>query len=87
MPHTKVPGSAAAHASPPVFMTFETPSESTVALAQGSLCPGPASGRTMKTSMLTNRRTEDPTSGNAWENQALFDFEDRALPAMNEFRR
>ncbi len=29
----------------------------------------------------------DPTSGNAWENQALFDFDDRALPAMNEFRR
>ena len=30
---------------------------------------------------------EDPTSGNAWENQALFDFEDRPLPAMNELRR
>jgi arabinogalactan endo-1,4-beta-galactosidase len=29
----------------------------------------------------------DPTSGNAWENQALFDFADRALPAMDEFRR
>ena len=29
---------------------------------------------------------EDPTSGNAWENQALFDFEDRPLPAMDEFR-
>ncbi|MEU4546238.1 glycosyl hydrolase 53 family protein [Nonomuraea dietziae] len=24
----------------------------------------------------------DPTSGNAWENQALFGFDDRALPAM-----
>ena len=28
----------------------------------------------------------DPTSGNAWENQALFDFDDRLLPAMREFR-
>jgi arabinogalactan endo-1,4-beta-galactosidase len=28
----------------------------------------------------------DPSSGNAWENQALFDFDDRALPAMNEFK-
>jgi arabinogalactan endo-1,4-beta-galactosidase len=27
----------------------------------------------------------DPASGNAWENQALFDFDDRALPAMDEF--
>lgn len=27
----------------------------------------------------------DPTSGNAWENQALFDFNDRALPALREF--
>ncbi len=27
----------------------------------------------------------DPSSGNAWENQALFDYDDRALPAMNEF--
>jgi arabinogalactan endo-1,4-beta-galactosidase len=27
----------------------------------------------------------DPQSGNAWENQALFDYDDRALPAMNEF--
>lgn len=25
-------------------------------------------------------------SGNAWENQALFDFNDRPLPAMDEFR-
>ncbi|MDT7843668.1 glycoside hydrolase family 53 protein [Streptomyces justiciae] len=25
---------------------------------------------------------EDPTSGNAWENLALFDFEDRALPGL-----
>jgi arabinogalactan endo-1,4-beta-galactosidase len=28
----------------------------------------------------------DPASGNAWENQALFDFDDRLLPAMREFR-
>jgi arabinogalactan endo-1,4-beta-galactosidase len=28
----------------------------------------------------------DPSSGNAWENQALFGFDDRALPAMNEFQ-
>ena len=28
----------------------------------------------------------DPTSGNAWENQALFDFRDRPLPALNEFK-
>ncbi len=28
----------------------------------------------------------DPSSGNAWENQALFDYDDRALPAMNEFK-
>lgn len=27
----------------------------------------------------------DSASGNAWENQALFDYEDRALPAMDEF--
>jgi arabinogalactan endo-1,4-beta-galactosidase len=27
----------------------------------------------------------DPNSGNAWENQALFDYDDRALPAMGEF--
>jgi len=27
----------------------------------------------------------DPSSGNAWENQALFDFNDRALPALGEF--
>jgi arabinogalactan endo-1,4-beta-galactosidase len=27
----------------------------------------------------------DPESGNAWENQALFDFDDRALPALDEF--
>ena len=26
-----------------------------------------------------------PTSGNGWENQALFDFDNRALPAMNLF--
>jgi len=29
----------------------------------------------------------DPASGNTWENQALFDFENRPLPAMNEYRR
>ncbi len=28
----------------------------------------------------------DPTSGNAWENQALFDYDSRLLPAMDEFR-
>lgn len=27
----------------------------------------------------------DPSSGNAWENQALFDYEDRSLPALGEF--
>ncbi|QNE22704.1 arabinogalactan endo-1,4-beta-galactosidase [Kribbella qitaiheensis] len=27
----------------------------------------------------------DPTSGNAWENQALFDFHDRLLPAAHDF--
>jgi arabinogalactan endo-1,4-beta-galactosidase len=27
----------------------------------------------------------DPASGNAWENQALFDFNSRALPALDEF--
>jgi arabinogalactan endo-1,4-beta-galactosidase len=27
----------------------------------------------------------DPGSGNAWENQALFDFNDRVLPALGEF--
>jgi arabinogalactan endo-1,4-beta-galactosidase len=27
----------------------------------------------------------DPQSGNAWENQALFDYNDRALPALSEF--
>ncbi|MEO3810499.1 arabinogalactan endo-1,4-beta-galactosidase [Sphaerisporangium sp. B11E5] len=29
----------------------------------------------------------DPNSGNAWENQALFDFNDRALPALAELGR
>jgi len=29
----------------------------------------------------------DPTSGDAWENQALFDFDGRTLPAMREYRR
>lgn len=28
-----------------------------------------------------------PTSGNNWENQALFDFENRALPAMSLFNK
>ncbi|HYP87498.1 MAG TPA: arabinogalactan endo-1,4-beta-galactosidase [Polyangiaceae bacterium] len=28
----------------------------------------------------------DPNSGDTWENQALFDFDDVALPAMDEFR-
>ncbi|WP_426225774.1 glycoside hydrolase family 53 protein [Pseudarthrobacter sp. DSP2-3-2b1] len=27
----------------------------------------------------------DPSSGNAWENQAVFDYNNRALPAINEF--
>jgi arabinogalactan endo-1,4-beta-galactosidase len=27
----------------------------------------------------------DPASGNAWENQALFDFDERVLPALAEF--
>ncbi len=27
----------------------------------------------------------DPSSGDAWENQALFDFDEQALPAMSEF--
>jgi arabinogalactan endo-1,4-beta-galactosidase len=27
----------------------------------------------------------NPISGNAWENQALFDFDDRALPALAEY--
>lgn len=29
----------------------------------------------------------DPTTGNNWENQALFDFDNRALPAMSLFKR
>jgi arabinogalactan endo-1,4-beta-galactosidase len=29
--------------------------------------------------------TTDPNSGNAWENQALFDYDDRVLPALEEF--
>jgi arabinogalactan endo-1,4-beta-galactosidase len=29
--------------------------------------------------------TTDPNSGNAWENQALFDYNDRALPALEEY--
>ena len=29
----------------------------------------------------------DPSSGNAWENQALFDFNDQPLPALSEFRQ
>ncbi len=28
---------------------------------------------------------KDPNSGNAWENQALFDFNDKALPALSEY--
>ena len=28
----------------------------------------------------------DPSSGNAWENQAMFDYNNRALPALDEFR-
>ncbi|HWQ84982.1 MAG TPA: arabinogalactan endo-1,4-beta-galactosidase, partial [Anaerolineales bacterium] len=28
----------------------------------------------------------DPASGNAWENQALFDFDDISLPALDEFK-
>ncbi|MGW2200328.1 glycosyl hydrolase 53 family protein [Streptosporangium sp. NPDC001682] len=27
----------------------------------------------------------DASSGNGWENQALFDFSDRALPALTQF--
>jgi arabinogalactan endo-1,4-beta-galactosidase len=27
----------------------------------------------------------DPASGNAWENQALFDFDGRVLPALDEY--
>ncbi|WP_155361061.1 glycosyl hydrolase 53 family protein [Acrocarpospora macrocephala] len=27
----------------------------------------------------------NPSSGNEWENQALFDFNDRALPALTQF--
>lgn len=29
----------------------------------------------------------DPARGDAWENQAMFDFDDRALPVMRELRR
>jgi len=29
----------------------------------------------------------DPTSGKGWENQALFDFDNRALPAMSLFKK
>ncbi|MBC8027745.1 MAG: glycosyl hydrolase 53 family protein, partial [Steroidobacteraceae bacterium] len=29
----------------------------------------------------------DPTTGNAWENQALFDFDGRPVPAMDVYRR
>jgi arabinogalactan endo-1,4-beta-galactosidase len=28
----------------------------------------------------------NPQSGNAWENQALFDFDDRVLPALDEYQ-
>ena len=27
----------------------------------------------------------DPTTGNAWENQAFFDFDGKALPALSEY--
>ncbi len=30
---------------------------------------------------------EDPSSGNSWENQAMFDFDNRPLPVMSEFIR
>lgn len=29
--------------------------------------------------------SKDPKSGNAWENQALFGYDDRALPALSQF--
>jgi len=29
--------------------------------------------------------TKDPKSGNGWENQVLFDYNDRALPALEEY--
>jgi len=29
----------------------------------------------------------DPTTGNGWENQALFDFDNQALPAMSLFSK
>ncbi|MGC4088773.1 MAG: arabinogalactan endo-1,4-beta-galactosidase [Polyangiaceae bacterium] len=29
----------------------------------------------------------NPTSGDAWENQAMFDFDGRALPVQNEFKK
>lgn len=29
--------------------------------------------------------TQDPKSGNGWENQALFNFDDEALPALQEY--
>ena len=29
--------------------------------------------------------TEDPKSGNSWENQALFDYSGKALPALDEY--
>lgn len=30
--------------------------------------------------------TRQTHSGNAWENQALFDFDDKPVPAMHEFK-
>ena len=27
----------------------------------------------------------DPATGNAWENQAMFDFDGRALPVLQEY--
>jgi len=29
--------------------------------------------------------TQDPQSGNGWENQALFNYADEALPALQEY--
>jgi arabinogalactan endo-1,4-beta-galactosidase len=29
----------------------------------------------------------DPATGNAWENQALFDFDDIVLPTLDEYLR
>jgi arabinogalactan endo-1,4-beta-galactosidase len=29
---------------------------------------------------------DNPSSGDSWENMTLFDFSDKALPAMSEFK-